>query len=108
VVALDAPHPIGPGIGSCGTAAYRAEPVVAAGLNCSVNSDDPPMFATDLNNEYLTLAAQGFTREQLWQLNLNGLEASFLAPAEKQALRAEWEAWRAGAGAGTPTRLEPA
>lgn len=85
VVDWGKPHPIGR--------------MVAAGLNCSVNSDDPPMFATDLNNEYLTLAAQGFTREQLWQLNLNGLEAAFLAPAEKRALRARWEAWRAGEGA---------
>lgn len=65
--------------------------MVNAGLCCTLNSDDPPMFQTNLVNEYITLAAQGFSWQELWQLNLNTLEASFLPEAEKRAYRAEWQ-----------------
>lgn len=64
-----------------------------AGLYCTLNSDDPPMFNTSLTNEYLTLAAQGFSWAELWQLNLNTLEAAFLSTAEKVAYRTQWEAF---------------
>jgi adenosine deaminase len=65
-----------------------------AGVLCTLNSDDPPMFSTDLNREYRTLAEQGFTWEELWRLNRNTLEASFLPEAEKASYRAAWEAFR--------------
>lgn len=65
--------------------------MVDAGLYCTVNSDDPAMFSTSLTNEYLTLAAQGFSWEDLWQLNLNTLEATFLDEVEKAKYRAEWQ-----------------
>lgn len=61
-----------------------------AGVTCTVNSDDPAMFETTLNREYETLAEQGFTWDELWQLNLNTLEATFLSDADKRALREEW------------------
>lgn len=64
-----------------------------AGLCCTLNSDDPAMFNTSLTQEYQTLAAQGFSGEELWQLNLNTLEASFLSEPEKTAYRAEWQAF---------------
>lgn len=67
--------------------------LVDAGLFCTVNSDDPPMFKTNLVNEYCTLAEQGFSWEELWQLNLNTLEASFLPEFEKNAYRQEWQAF---------------
>jgi adenosine deaminase len=82
VAKRDQPHPI--------------RRMIDAGLNCSVNSDDPPMFSTDLNNDYLTLAAQGFSFDELWQLNLNGLEASFLNASEKQALHEDYARWLKG------------
>ena len=66
-----------------------------AGVNVSVNSDDPPMFSTDLNREYLLLAEQGFTWEELWRLNRQGLEASFLDDAGKAELRDEWDRFEA-------------
>lgn len=69
--------------------------LVDAGVYVTVNSDDPPMFSTDLNNEYVTLAGQGFSFEELWQLNLNTLEAAFLPETEKGMLRKEWEAFAA-------------
>jgi adenosine deaminase len=62
-----------------------------AGLNVSVNSDDPPMFSTNLNNDYLTLAAQCFTFDELWAMNLAALDASFLPTGEKAALRREFD-----------------
>jgi len=66
--------------------------MVDAGLNCTVNTDDPSMFSTDLNNEYLTLAAQGFTVDELWKLNMNGLNASFLEQSQKNEIKHRWEA----------------
>ncbi len=77
VVAPDEPHPI--------------RRMVDAGLYCTVNSDDPPMFGTSLNQEYRLLAAQGFTWDELWRLNLNAVEAAFLGDEEKAGLRREWE-----------------
>ncbi|MBE9102693.1 adenosine deaminase [Vacuolonema iberomarrocanum] len=77
VVAWERPHPI------------RA--MVDAGLYCTVNSDDPAMFATSLTNEYQTLAKQGFSWEELWQLNVNTLNATFLNDEEKERYRTEWE-----------------
>jgi adenosine deaminase len=76
VTPLDEPHPI--------------RKLVDAGVYCTVNSDDPPMFSTDLNNEYLLLAQQGFSWGELWQLNLNALEASFLPEREKAVYRADF------------------
>jgi adenosine deaminase len=77
VVEQDQPHPI--------------RQMVNAGLYCTLNSDDPAMFSTSLTNEYLTLAKQGFSWEELWQLNLNTLEATFLGEMEKDRYRDEWE-----------------
>ena len=56
-----------------------------------VKSDDPPMFSTDLTSEYILLAQQGFSWDELWKLNLNAIEASFLSEEEKEVYRAEWQ-----------------
>ncbi|NMC78082.1 MAG: adenosine deaminase [Chloroflexi bacterium] len=90
------PIEVSPQSNYCTRVVKREEPhpirrMVDAGLYCTVNSDDPAMFSTDLNNEYLTLAAQGFTFEELWQLDLNGLGATFLSPTEKDAMKQAWE-----------------
>ncbi|TDE46467.1 adenosine deaminase [Nonomuraea mesophila] len=63
------------------------------GLYVTLNSDDPPMFATTLAEEY-RLAAKVFglgTRE-LARLARNGVQASYLAEERKQALVAEIDA----------------
>ncbi|MEU3351400.1 adenosine deaminase [Streptomyces sp. NPDC037389] len=68
--------------------------MVAAGVLVTVNSDDPPMFGTDLNTEYavaarlLDLDARGVAG-----LARNAVEASFMDPAGKAALTAEIEAY---------------
>lgn len=67
--------------------------MVDAGLLCTVNSDDPPMFCTTLVDEYRLLARQGFDWEELVQLNLNAVSASFLSAEEKAELREEVQAF---------------
>ena len=64
-----------------------------AGLNCSINSDDPAMFSTSLSNEYTTLASLGFSWLELQQLNRNALEASFLDDAKKEHYRDQLQLW---------------
>jgi aminodeoxyfutalosine deaminase len=58
-----------------------------SGLMITLNSDDPPMFGSDLLGEYV-LAQQtyGFTMEQMRELAANAVEASFLDPARKLKL----------------------
>lgn len=75
IVEWDQPHPI--------------RKMVDAKLYCTINSDDPAMFSTSLTQEYLTLAKQGFSWKELWQLNLNTLEATFLDEMEKDKYRRE-------------------
>ena len=81
IVPPAAPHPI------------RA--MLDAGLHCTVNSDDPGMFASDLVAEYELLERQGFTWDELWALNASTLEATFLTDAEKEPHRAQWAAFAA-------------
>lgn len=64
-----------------------------AGVQVTINSDDPPMFNTTLTNEYLTLAAlHDFTLEELSALSLRALEAAFLPDDRKRALQQEFAA----------------
>jgi aminodeoxyfutalosine deaminase len=63
-----------------------------AGLLLTIGSDDPPMFDTDLNNEYQVLVKEfGFTQEELERISLNGIQASFAGPEEKQQLTREFQ-----------------
>lgn len=64
------------------------------GILCTVNSDDPVMFSTSLTDEYLLLFNQGFSLEELWQLNLNAIEASFLSKKQKGKWVIEFEKWK--------------
>jgi adenosine deaminase len=61
--------------------------LLAEGLFVTLNSDDPPMFGTSLTQEYLQAASVlGLSRDQLAELARNGVRASFLDAAAKQAL----------------------
>ena len=62
------------------------------GLMVTLNSDDPPMFGSNLLNEYL-LAHTHFelSLEQMRELAANSVEASFLPPNRKLALLREVE-----------------
>ena len=67
---------------------------VRAGVIVTVNSDDPPMFSTDLNNEYAVAARLLALDERgLAALAKNAVEASFLDPAGKSKLAAEIDSY---------------
>jgi len=54
------------------------------GIRVTVNTDDPSMFNTDMNNEYLQLHRQlNFTVSELFDLTLNALDSSFLPETQK-------------------------
>ncbi|MFF4169326.1 adenosine deaminase [Streptomyces sp. NPDC001744] len=68
--------------------------MVDAGVLVTVNSDDPPMFGTDLNNEYAVAARLLDLDERgLAALARNAVEASFLDAAGKARLLAEIDAY---------------
>lgn len=73
---------------------YAAHPLRRlweAGALITVNSDDPPMFNTDLNQEYQHLVDDfGFGVDELEQFSLNGLRASLLPAEEKADMEAEF------------------
>ncbi|MGW6708178.1 adenosine deaminase [Streptomyces sp. NPDC054956] len=69
---------------------HPVKEMVAAGVLVTINSDDPPMFGSDLNNEYAVAARLLDLDERgLAQLAKNAVEASFLDPAGKAKLSAE-------------------
>ncbi len=58
------------------------------GLKVTVNTDDPSMFGTDMNNEYLELHRKlGFTVPELFKLSLNAIDSSFLLEERKIRMR---------------------
>ncbi|MFC7977801.1 adenosine deaminase [Streptomyces cinereoruber] len=68
--------------------------MVDAGVLVTVNSDDPPMFGTDLNNEYAVAARLLDLDERgLAALAKNAVEASFLDEAGKARIAAEIDAY---------------
>lgn len=75
---------------------------VEAGVSVTINSDDPPMFSTDLNNEYAVAARLLSLDERgLAELAKNAVRASFLDAPGKARIAAEidtyTERWLAGA-----------
>ncbi|MFF5053190.1 adenosine deaminase [Micromonospora sp. NPDC000663] len=73
--------------------------LVEAGLLVTINSDDPPMFGTTLNDEYAVAARLlGVGPQGLAGLARNAVTASFLDPAGKQEITAEIDAYLAAAG----------
>ncbi|MFD9369577.1 adenosine deaminase [Streptomyces sp. NPDC060020] len=75
---------------------HPVKEMVAAGVLVTINSDDPPMFGSDLNNEYAVAARLLDLDERgLAQLAKNAVEASFLDPAGKARIIAEIDAYTA-------------
>jgi len=67
-----------------------------SGLMVTINSDDPPMFGSDLLGEYVLVQERfEFSLEQMRELAANSVEASFLPPERKLALlqRVEQYGW---------------
>ena len=58
-----------------------------SGLMVTINSDDPPMFGSDLLGEYVLVQDRfEFSLEQMRELAANSVEASFLEPTRKLEL----------------------
>ncbi|MET9878383.1 adenosine deaminase [Actinacidiphila glaucinigra] len=76
---------------------HPVKEMVAAGVLVTINSDDPPMFGTDLNTEY-AVAARLLQLDEggLAQLARNAVEASFLDAPGKAKLTAEIDSYLAG------------
>ncbi|MET8530223.1 adenosine deaminase [Micromonospora sp. NPDC005172] len=73
--------------------------LVEAGLLVTINSDDPPMFGTTLNDEYAVVARLlGAGPGELAALARNAVTASFLDAAGKQRISDEIDAYVASAG----------
>ncbi|MFJ9432787.1 adenosine deaminase [Streptomyces sp. NPDC101490] len=71
--------------------------MVEAGVLVTVNSDDPPMFGTDLNNEYAVAARLlGLDERGVAALAKNAVEASFLDASGKAVIAAEIDAYTDG------------
>jgi adenosine deaminase len=67
------------------------------GLFVTVNSDDPVMFNTTLEDEYLALAGDlGFSLDEIKEIALNAVRASFLPAEAKRLMLAEFESDMAG------------
>ncbi len=61
------------------------------GVVVTINSDDPPMFNTDLVQEYALLVDEfGFNIDELEQLSLNAVRASFLPEEAKHSLEKDF------------------
>ena len=73
--------------------------MVAAGVVVTVNSDDPPMFATSLNREYEVAAGLlDLDNAGVAELARTAVRSAFLDPAGKAALLAEIDAYAPDAG----------
>ena len=80
-------------------ASHPFERLRAAGVNVTVNSDDPPLFATTLTDEYRRLADTfGYDAETCASLSLAALRASFLSAGEKAEREQEFRSQLATLG----------
>lgn len=63
-----------------------------AGLLATLNTDDPAMTDLDLGKEYRTVAeALGMSFDDMTEVALDGIEATWADESDKRALRAEFE-----------------
>jgi aminodeoxyfutalosine deaminase len=68
-------------------AAHPLRQLIEAGVMVTINSDDPALFNTTLNDEYLHAVFDcGLSLAQLEQAALNAVRASYLPPDNKGAL----------------------
>ncbi len=67
-------------------AAHPIRRLIAAGVRCTLSTDDPLCFANAVNDEYAALAAGlQFTRAELAQVARNGWQVAEVPPAARQA-----------------------
>jgi len=67
--------------------AHPVRQLFDAGVLVTINSDDPALFQTSLNQEYLTLMETfGFSRAEVLQVAQNAATAAWASPTEKEHL----------------------
>ena len=65
--------------------------IMEKGLYVTINSDDPPMFNTNLTDEYIKVADTfHFSAETMEQISLDALRASFLPDDKKKELESSF------------------
>ncbi|MGA3008180.1 MAG: adenosine deaminase [Opitutaceae bacterium] len=73
-------------------AEHPIKKLLAAGVSCTVSTDDPLIFANSVDDEYAALAGElGFTRGELAQVARNGWEVALVDGARRRAALAEIE-----------------
>jgi adenosine deaminase len=66
--------------------------MVEQGLNVTLNSDDPPMFQTDIGREFVVAcSAMKFSPDVAAKLALNGVDAAWLDEGERRDMRQSFE-----------------
>lgn len=73
-------------------AAHPLRRLRAAGIRCTISTDDPLCFANSVNDEYLALGTEGgFSRRELADLARAGWEVALVTPEFRQRQLAEIE-----------------
>ena len=71
-------------------AAHPLRALMAAGVRCTISTDDPLVFANTVNDEYLALATEaGFTHAEIARLVGNGWEVADVSAATRARMLAE-------------------
>lgn len=74
-------------------AAHPIGPFLRRGMDVSLNTDDPPLFGTDLVSEYGAVArAFGLTRAEVIRLARNAFAGAFVPEPRKAAMLAQFDA----------------
>jgi adenosine deaminase len=82
-------------------AQHNLPELLAAGLNVTVNSDDPAYFGGSINVNFVELfkAHPRLGAKEAWQLARNSIESSFVSPEQKSQWLAKLNACFIDAGA---------
>jgi adenosine deaminase len=72
--------------------------LMAAGVNCTISTDDPLVFNNTLNGEYIALAEAGYTRAELVCLAKNGWSVANVSSDMRTAMVAEIDRLAAKSG----------
>jgi aminodeoxyfutalosine deaminase len=84
-------------------AAHPLPRFVAAGVPVTINSDDPPMFGTDLNTEYgIAAAILGLDQNGIADLARSAVRHSYASPTTRERILAEIDAYAGAPSAGRP------
>lgn len=71
--------------------------MIERGLTVTLNTDDPPMFETDLNAEYMAALGMGLDFDTVVDLARNGVHASFAEDSQKVRILSEIDDFQNGA-----------